>query len=104
MDVLTNKPLALCRSLEAPPPPPPAPAPAPPPTTSVPLPSVGYSSGEEEEEDDGVSLGDEEGDGRANLMEAIRKAGELLISQQEKDSERDVGMVQCCVSYCRWCI
>ena len=69
------------------PPPPPPPAPAPPPPPPPPEESgVGADSDEEEEEEeegetkkapDGVP---ESSDGRADLMEAIRKAGEVALS------------------------
>lgn len=64
--------------------PPPPPEPAPPPTSA--LPSTDYSSGEEEEGEGGGGGGEEAapgpGDDRANLMEAIRKAGKpSTISQ-----------------------
>ena len=50
---------------------------------TAPLPSVGYSSGEEDEEEEteGERGGEDEGEGgddRADLMEAIRKAGITL--------------------------
>ena len=63
---------------EPPPPPPPPSAPAPPPMAAPPLPSVGEQSGESSEEEGGGEVGTgDSGDGRANLMEAIRKAGKL---------------------------
>ena len=68
---------------EPPPPPPAAPAPPPPPAPPVaapPLPSVGDQSGDSSDEGEGETGGGQppadSGDGRASLMEAIRKAGE----------------------------
>ena len=66
------------------------PAPAPPPPPSMPPASGGYSSEEEEEEEEegGADVSNGDGDDRANLMEAIRHAGEsrdtltLFASQQ----------------------
>ena len=65
------------------PPPPPPPEPAPPPT-SVPQPPGDSSSEEEEEGEEGEGEGgegggDATGDDRANLMEAIRKAGKPIV-------------------------
>lgn len=57
----------------APPPPPPS-APAPPPMAAPPLPTVGEQSGDSSE-DEGATP---PADGRANLMEAIRKAGKQV--------------------------
>lgn len=62
-----------------PPPPPSAPAPPPPPMEAPPLPTVGDQSGDSSDEE-GTAAGEapaSTGDGRADLMAAIRKAGKL---------------------------
>ena len=67
---------AATPSAPPPPPPPSAPAPPPPPVAAPPLPSVGEGSGESSDEGEGAEPPPADpGDGRANLMEAIRKAG-----------------------------
>ena len=58
-------------------PPPPPPPPAPPPVEAPPLPPVGGSESDDEEGGVPEGVPDEAtGDGRATLMEAIRKAGQ----------------------------
>jgi WAS family protein 1 len=69
-------PLPPPTGTEPPPPPPPsAPAPPPPPMAAPPLPAVGEESSDEEASEQPPA---DSGDGRANLMEAIRKAGESV--------------------------
>lgn len=75
-------PSAAPSSSEPPPPPPsdaapPPPPPPPPPVQAPPLPTVGDQSGESSDEEGGAAAQPpaDPGDGRANLMEAIRKAG-----------------------------
>lgn len=62
---------------QLPPPSAPAPPPPPPPPTvaAPPLPSVGGGESSDEDEEEGEGGAPEAGDGRANLMAAIRKAG-----------------------------
>ena len=74
-----DTPLPPPTSAAAPPPPPPPPsAPAAP---APPLPSVGEQSGEssDEEEGSGAAAAADTGDGRADLMAAIRNAGMLCV-------------------------
>ena len=59
-----------------PPPPPSAPAPPPPPMAAPPLPTVGDQSGDSSDEEGGAAGAPvDTGDGRADLMAAIRNAG-----------------------------
>ena len=65
-----------------PPPPPPAPPPPPGPIAAPPLPTVTEGAGDESSDEEGGSppdLGDDAGDDRANLMEAIRNAGKPIM-------------------------
>ena len=73
---------------EPPPPPPPSgpapPPPPPPPVDAPPLPAVGDQSGESSDDEEGGTSSQlpsaDPGDSRANLMEAIRKAGMYIYT------------------------
>lgn len=81
----TPLPPPTTSSSSEPPPPPSAPAPPPPPVAAPPLPAVGEQSGDSSDEGEesgggGAETPPDAGDGRANLMEAIRKAGQWGLS------------------------